>query len=306
VTSADLSENDVDELGAFLLDTCDNVSRWLPPPMWIPTWRSEAEQECRNTEQGQLGRWGEDPVRAVYAGGALYLDTILDCLRSLAKTLTPEATHYVTEALARAAMEAGAVLFWLLQPGIGAWMRVARFWLIRASGAEYLDEAVQKMDPSAAGTYGETPAMVEAAIQSLGLNYTRQRDRRTRRWVWTCEGEKLPGYTARAASFEAAVSMTAAYAIYSAPAHAEWHAVVGRFQEVITPGGHRMLSLRPDREAVAAAVLASAGFAVKPTELALRLLGRTARLAEFGYHARRADELIHRLGLPADWSRWRP
>jgi hypothetical protein len=306
VTSADLSENDVDELGAFLLDTCESVSRWLPPPVWIPTWRSEAEQECRNTEQGQLGPWGEDPVRAVYAGGALYLDTILECLRGLARTLTPEATHYVTEALARAAMEAGAVLFWLLQPGIGARLRVARLWLIRASGAEYLEEAVQKMDPSAAGTYGETPAMVEAAIQSLRLNYTRQRDPRTRRWVWTCEGEKLPGYTVRATSFEAAVNMTAAYAIYSAPAHAEWHAVVGRFQEVILPGGQRMLSLRPDREAVAATVLASAGFAIKPTELALRLLGRTARLAEFGYHARRADELIHRLGLPADWSRWRP
>ena len=93
MTSTDLSENDVDELGAFLFDTCDNVSRWLPPPLWIPTWRSEAEQECRNTEQGQLGPWGEDPVRAVYAGGALYLDTILDCLGSLARTLTPEATH---------------------------------------------------------------------------------------------------------------------------------------------------------------------------------------------------------------------
>ena len=306
MTSTDLSENDVDELGAFLFDTCDNVSRWLPPPLWIPTWRSEAEQECRNTEQGQLGPWGEDPVRAVYAGGALYLDTILDCLRNLARTLTPETTHYVTEALARAAMEAGAVLFWLLQPGIGARLRVARFWLVRASGAEYLDEAVQKIDPSAAGTYGETPAMVEAAIQSLDLNYTRQQNPRTRRWVWTCEDERLPGYTARATSFEAAVSMTAAYAIYSAPAHAEWHAVVGRFREVILPGGHRMLSLRPDREAVAAAVLASAGFAIKPTELALRLLGRTARLTEFGYHARRADDLIHRLGLPADWSRWRP
>ena len=63
--------------------------------------------------------------------------------------------------------------------------------------------------------------MVEAAIRSLGLNYTRQQNPRTRRWVWTYEGEKLSGYTARATSFEAAVSMTAAYAIYSAPAHAE-------------------------------------------------------------------------------------
>ncbi len=89
------------------------------------------------------------------------------------------------------------------------------------------------MDPSVApGTYGETPAMVEAAVQGLGLNYTRRQDRRTGRWVWNGEGEKLPGYTARATTFEAAVSMTAAYAIYSAPAHAEWHAVVGRFREL--------------------------------------------------------------------------
>jgi hypothetical protein len=115
VTSADLSDSDVDELRAFLLSTCDNVSRWLPPPQWAPTWRSEAERECRNTERGRSGPWGEDPVRAVYAGGALYLDTILDCLCGLAGTLTPETTHYVVEALARAAMEAGAVLFWLLQ-----------------------------------------------------------------------------------------------------------------------------------------------------------------------------------------------
>ena len=92
MTSADLSENDVGELGAFLLGTCDDVSRWLPPPLWVPAWRSEAEQECWNTEQGQLGPWGQDPARAVYAGGALYLDTILDCLRSLARTLTPETT----------------------------------------------------------------------------------------------------------------------------------------------------------------------------------------------------------------------
>lgn len=61
MTSADLSENDVDELGAFLLGTCDDVSRWLPPPLWMPAWWSEAEQECRNTEQGQLGPWGQDP-----------------------------------------------------------------------------------------------------------------------------------------------------------------------------------------------------------------------------------------------------
>jgi len=305
VALADLSDSDADELSAFLLSTCADVSGWLPPPQWEPTWRSEAELECRNTEQGQGGPWGENPVRTVYAGGAMYLDTVLDCLRGIARALTPETTPYVVEALARAAMEAGAVLFWLLQPRIGARLRVARFWLIRASGAEYLDESVQRIDPSAAGAYGETPAMVEAAIQDLGLHYTRQQNPRTGKWSWTCEGERLPGYTARATAFEASVSMTAAYAIYSAAAHAEWHAVAGRFREEILPGGQRVFTVTPDREAVAAAVLASAGFVIKPAELALRLLGRTARLAEFGYHARRAEDLIYRLRLPGDWSHWR-
>ena len=304
MTSADLSDFDVHELRGFLLRTCDNISRWLPPPQWVPTWQSEAERECRNTEQGQAGPWGENPVRTVYVGGAMYLDTILDCLRCLAGTLTPETTHYVVEAMARATMEAGAVLFWLLQPGIGARQRVARFWLVRASGSEYQDEVVQRIDPWVTpGTYGETPAMVHPAVRALGLNHTMQQNPRTGKWSWTIESERLPSYTARAVAFEAAVSMTASYAIYSAPAHAEWHAVVGRYREAPLPGGQRMLWRRPDRRAVAAAVLASSGFAIKPAERALRLLGRSARLAEFGYHARCADDLTHRLGLPTDWSR---
>ena len=158
MTSADLSDFDVHELRGFLLSTCDNVSRWLPPPQWVPTWQSEAERECRNAEQGQAGAWGEDPVRTVYAGGALYLDTILRCIQAMAGALTAESTPYVMNALARAAMEAGAQLWWLLQPGIGVRRRVARFWLIRASGARYLDDTVQIIDPAAPpGTYGETP-----------------------------------------------------------------------------------------------------------------------------------------------------
>jgi hypothetical protein len=82
-------------------------------------------------------------------------------------------------ALARAATEAGAQLRWLLQPDIGVRRRVARFWLILASGARYLDGTVQVIDPAApAGTYGGTPAMVRAAVDGLGLSYSeRQRAR---------------------------------------------------------------------------------------------------------------------------------
>ena len=103
---ADLTSADVREMKHFLLDTCDNVIRWLPPPQWEPAWRSEAGRECANTERGLGGAWGEDTVRTVYAGGALYLDTVLRCIRAMADALTPETTPYVLNALARAAMEA--------------------------------------------------------------------------------------------------------------------------------------------------------------------------------------------------------
>jgi hypothetical protein len=177
-------------------------------------------------------------------------------------------------------------------------VRVARSWLIRASGAERLAEAVTLTDAGAApGLYGETPAMVEAAIKSLGLTFTRQQDRRTKRWTWTCEGEKLPGYTSRATEFEAACGMTAAYSIYSAPAHAEWHAILSRYKEEVLPDGNRLMITRPDRVAIAAAAIAAAGFAVRPADRALSLLGRKARLAEIPYHALHAKELMRRFEL---------
>jgi hypothetical protein len=241
----------------------------------------------------------------VYTGAALYLDTILRCIRAMASTLTPETTAYEVNALARAAMEAGAQLWWLLEPGIGARRRVARFWLIRAAGARHLDDAVRETDPAApSGAYGETPSMVRATVDGLGLSFA-ERQFRNGKWSWQCEGEALPGYTARARAFETAVRMSAAYSIYSAAAHAEWHAVMAGFRQEPLPGGGTVLLLRPDLIAVSGAVLATAGFAIVPAARALRLLGRSARLAEFGYSARRADDIIGRLGLPEAWSRWR-
>jgi hypothetical protein len=92
--------------------------------------------------------------------------------------------------------------------------------------------------------------------------------------------------------------MTAAYSIYSAPAHAEWHAVISRYQEETLPDGDRLLVTRPDRAAIAAAAIAAVGFAVRPADRALSLLGRNARLAEIPYHALHAKELMRWFELP--------
>jgi hypothetical protein len=123
---ADLTNAAVRELKRFLHDTCEDIVRWLPPPQWEPAWRSEAADECANTERGPGGPWGEEAIRTVYAGAALYLDTIVRCLWAMADALTTDTTAFLLNTLARAAMEAGAQLWWLLEPGLGVRRLVAR------------------------------------------------------------------------------------------------------------------------------------------------------------------------------------
>lgn len=310
----DLTWADVSDMKQFLLTTCQDVARLLPGPRWEPAWHSDAARECANTQSGPAGRWGEDTVRTMYTGGALYVDTIMRCLCALGDALSPETTPYVLEAQARAAMEAGAVLWWLLEPKIGGRRRVARFWLIRASGARYLDTSVKKVDLKAPpGVYGETPEAVRQAMADLGLILEEKETRRKNKvtgeqwssWSWSCESEKLPSYTERARRFEAVVQSCGAYGIYSAAAHAEWHAVIAGWRQEPLPGGGTILTSRPDVTAAGGTVLGSAGFLIVPAHYALKLLGRGARIHELGYHTRRADDLIRRIGLPEAWSGWR-
>lgn len=69
--------------------------------------------------------------------------------------------------------------FRLLQPGIGARRRVARFMLLRAPGAQRRVEEVARTDPGQVTSYGETPeqAIAQAAHYGLGCEY-----RQHRRW----------------------------------------------------------------------------------------------------------------------------
>ena len=98
------------------------------------------------------GPWGPDVVRSVYVA-ALFLEAVLQCMRAMAASITIDTTHYVPDCLARAAMEAGSQAFWLMEPGIGARRRVARFMLIQASGAQRRAEEVARTDPGEVHSY---------------------------------------------------------------------------------------------------------------------------------------------------------
>jgi len=141
---ADLTDEDAWEFKAYLPGTCNAIRRWLPGSEWSAGWQSEAARECANRELGPGGQWGAGPGRSAYIAAGLYLEAVLQCLRAMGDALTVDSTAYVVNTLARAAMESGSRVCWLLEPGIGARARVTRFVLIRASGARYLDAAVRK------------------------------------------------------------------------------------------------------------------------------------------------------------------
>ena len=256
----DLTATDVDEIKRFLMRATDEIRTWLPAPL-EPAWKSEASSELRNPEQGPSGPWGETPVRMAYAAIHHFLFAATECLEALADSMSLETTIYVPHVLARAAMEAGAQAWWLLEPGIGARRRVIRSVLIRKASARYLGRAANEMSPPVnASAYGEDEAMVDTHAQGLGLALVDTRVGRNR--VLTCETETLPGYTQRANDFQKAVYMTAAYSIYSGAAHAELYAISQSWRQ--STSAPALLERSHERVAIWAAVYAASGFAMVP------------------------------------------
>ncbi len=293
----DLTAADVAEMRRYLAETSDVVNQWFPAQEWVPAWCSEASRECSEHVSGPRGPWGDVPVRTTYAAAAFLLDAVLQCLRAMSGALAVEATPYVTNCLARSALEAGSQAWWLLEPGIGAQRRVARFLLIRAGSARRLQETATTLG-FVPGDYGETVDAVRQYGADLGLDLIPADG--GKRWV--CGADELPGYSARARDFERALKALGSYSIYSGAAHAEWHAVISGWQLPASTDSAEVLLVRnPDRVAIWSAVFNATNASLEVSRRALEILGRRARLIDLGYRSKNALLLMERMGLPREW-----
>jgi hypothetical protein len=295
----DLTAADVVAIQHYLRATREDIMTWLPRE-WVPGWKSAAADELLNREVGDGGvPWGETPVRSSYATAQVFIYAAIDCLGGLADSTNLLSTAYLSNVIARAAMEAGSQAWWLLDPEIGARRRVIRSVLIRAQSAKYLEKAVLELDPvkGQAANYGEDPAKAAAHAKNLGLTCNNVRIQGVRRW--TCETETLPTYTERATEFQKHVFAPAAYAIYSGAAHAELYAVSQGWR--VSPTTPDLWERRPDRIVVWAAVIVAAGFAAMAALRAILLLGKNARRIDFIHHAENLNSLVRELDLPREW-----
>jgi hypothetical protein len=191
-----------------------------------------------------------------------------------------EATPIQLEPLTRAAIEAASEAWWLAEPSVGALVRVRRLQLIRFASAENLEKTVRELGRTEpASDFGETTPDVIAECTNLGISTPT----RSGRGPLTCDGEKLPSYTARAKEFLNAMGAPGVYAIYSGTAHAEIYAMYRSFQQTGTAGGEPRFDLQGDPELVHAAVHG----------VLVALVGPVTRCADlFGWDRTALDELI--------------
>jgi hypothetical protein len=236
----DLSSADVVEIKQFLTHVRYEVFRLLPGPLWEGTWLSEARGEIRNVEAGPAGPWGGAPVQTAYAMATSFFVAAVDCMDALGDAVNVQTTAPVANVLARACMESGARMWWLLEPGIGARRRVIRSVLLRANGARDLSQAVKKVNPRLdVSTFGETPAAIRSYAALLGIKYVCN-DK-----AIASEDQALPGPTASCTALENTMRMPGTYKIYSAATHSSWPAVVQGWR--LGDGGN--WERRPDRGA---------------------------------------------------------
>jgi hypothetical protein len=261
-----------EELRDVIDEVADRVDRWTGADSWTFEPDSPAAAEVANNEMRADGSpWGDRPVRTAYQLAQMATKYATEMARSVAVQIGASRPAPSMEVLARSALEAASVAWWLLEPGLTARQRVCRMQLLRRNSAKEYARAIAEVgaDPSVVG--GETVASVEAYGQGLGLGAFGSGGEEL-------EGERRPGYTARVKAFIDALGYHGAYSIYSGTAHAELAGLWRLFpQNVRAPQGLTIFRPGPDPQAARAAADGALKSMIGPVERIALLFGWPSR-----------------------------
>jgi len=206
-------------------EVVDRADRWTGHDAWTFEPDSPASAEVANTEVRLDGSpWGERPVRTVYQYAQMETKLAVELSRCAALLIGAARPAPGIEAVTRASLEAGSVVWWLLAEGLTARQRVCRMQLLRRNSAREYARSIKEVgeDPGVAGK--ETVAGIEAECRDLGLAaFTQKGDE--------LEGQTRPEYTTRVKALTDELGYQGAYSIYSGVAHGELAGVWRLFGE---------------------------------------------------------------------------
>jgi hypothetical protein len=282
-TYAPVDASDVHRMHTALGKLLSTVRRRIPAA-WTPAWHSDAADEVKATSRllrADGTPWGESPMSTVFPVSGMLIDTVIQNADAIHVLLESRATSTLAlDAQARAALEAAAQAWWLLEPRLGGRARVARLYVLRRSSAGRLEQAAQKMGlPTAAG-YGALVQELDDLYQGkLGLTpmFSSKGN-----WVG-CEKQEPFDYTTRVKAFMEQIGQdpaTGPYAYYSGAPHAELWRIQYSYDETQRPDGQTVWVPRAPVATVNAAVSVCADALTYPVARAFSLLGRGASSAE--------------------------
>lgn len=260
-----------DELQILVDEVADRVDRWTGNTAWVFEPGSVAAAEVANKEKRLDGSpWGERPVRTVYQFVQMETKLTVEMLRCVAVLIGSGRPAPGIETVSRASLEAGSVVWWLLEEGLSARQRVCRMQLLRRNSARELARSIKEMgeDPAVAGR--ETVAGIKAECRALRLApFTQDGDE--------LEGQIRLGYTARVKKFGDEFGFKGSYSIYSGVAHAELAGVWRLFGETGATVPEREVVYGPvvDPEALFAAAAGALKSMMGPVERIALLFGWT-------------------------------
>ena len=211
----------------------------------------------------------------------MLIDTIIQNVDAFHVLLeSRSASTLALDAQARAALEAAAQAWWLLEPRVGGRTRVARLYVLRRSSAGRLEQTARNMGLPAAAGYGAQAQELDDFYQGeLGLT-----PMLSPKGNWTgCENQLPFTYTTRVKAFMEQIGQDPAagpYAYYCGASHAELWRIQYSYDEVQRPDGQTVWVPRAPVATVNAAVSVCVDALTYPAAQAFALLGRGASLAE--------------------------
>jgi hypothetical protein len=191
-----------------------------PDPTWAGSPGSKSDRDRQWTEPGVEADKTIRAVDTTYAAARLGLIAVTDHAASLARLITdPDLIGCLAvEAVARSAVETAARSWWLVEPGLTARQRVARFLADQLFSAYQAEDMAQRMKwPT--GVAGISPGAdeIRAKCDELGLNYDANRA------APTVDGQKRPGSTPLVAALMRDTIYSASYPLVYALTSATTH-----------------------------------------------------------------------------------
>lgn len=162
----------IDEIRALLREILDDLAD-RSPEVWGATFDSPAAREITSMEtepRADGTPWGSAPLESVWKTAELLYAAALEFARATQALLVPPFRAWAPAVQARAALEAAAQAWWLLDPSIVGRGRIGRLFLLRYADSKDLEDAHRYVGAAGPITaYGKPRRRLESEADLLQL-----------------------------------------------------------------------------------------------------------------------------------------